>query len=127
GIIARNEEALRKLADEINSRGGRAAFAAADVADEGGLRAAAQKIVGELGHIDTWVNNAGGSIYGRIMDVPTDDLRQLFETNVWGVVNGSRIAVEHIRNSGGALINVGSEVSDSPIPLQGMYSASKHA
>jgi len=43
------------------------------------------------------------------------------------VVYGSRIAVETLRESGGALINVGSEVSDSPIPLQGIYSASKHA
>jgi hypothetical protein len=61
------------------------------------------------------------------MDVPTEDLRRLFETNVWGVVNGSKIAVEHLQNKGGALINIGSEVSDSPIPLQGMYSSSKHA
>lgn len=43
------------------------------------------------------------------------------------MVNGSRIAVEHFRERGGALINVGSEVSDSPVPLQGMYSSSKHA
>ena len=127
GLIARNEGALRQLANEITQNGGRAAYAAADVADESALRAAARKIADELGTIDTWVNNAGGSIYGRIMDVPTDDLRRLFETNVWGVVNGSRIAVEQLRGSGGALINVGSEVSDSPVPLQGMYSSSKHA
>jgi short-subunit dehydrogenase len=127
GLIARNESALRQLAEEINSAGGRAAFAVADVADESSLRTAGQKIAGELGGIDTWVNNAGGSVYGRIMDVPTEDFRRLFETNVWGVINGSRIAVELLRERGGALINVGSEVSDSPVPLQGVYSASKHA
>src|SRR5829696_5892886 len=127
GLIARNEQALRELADQINSNGGRAVFAAADVGDEGALRSAASKIVSELGQIDTWVNNAGGSVYGRIMDVPTEDLRRLFDTNVWGVVNGSRIAVENLRANGGALIDVGSEVSDSPVPLQGMYSSSKHA
>ena len=59
--------------------------------------------------------------------MPTEDLRRLFDTNVWGVVNGSKIALEHLRESGGAIINVGSEVSDAAIPLQGMYSASKHA
>jgi short-subunit dehydrogenase len=126
-LIARNEAALRELADEINSGGGRAIYAAADVADENALREAARKTVERFGGFDTWVNNAGGSIYGRIMDVPTDDLRRLFETNVWGVVNGSRVAVEHLKERGGALINVGSEVSDAPIPLQGMYSSSKHA
>lgn len=126
-LVARNEAALRELTDEINSGGGRAVYAVADVADENALREAAQKAKAEFGGFDTWVNNAGGSIYGRIMDVPVDDLRRVFETNVWGVVHGSRIAAEHLRERGGAIINVGSEVSDAPVPLQGIYSASKHA
>ena len=126
-LIARNEDALRELTDEINSGGGWAIYSIADVADEAALRRAAQKARQEFGGFDTWVNNAGGSIYGRIMDVPTEDLRRLFETNVWGVVNGSKIAVEHLQDRGGALINVGSEVSDAAIPLQGMYASSKHA
>jgi short-subunit dehydrogenase len=127
-LIARNEEALRELSEEINSSGGgRAIYFAADVADENAVREAANKAKAEFGRIDTWVNNAGGSIYGRIIDVPTDDLRRLFETNLWGVVYGSRVAVEYLRMRGGALINLGSEVSDAVVPLQGMYSASKHA
>lgn len=126
-LIARNEDGLRTLAEEIDSAGGRATYAVADVADENALRRAAERAVEEFGGIDTWVNNAGCSVYGRIMDVPTEDLRRLFETNFWGVVNGSRIAVEHMREQGGALINIGSEASDSPVPLQGTYSASKHA
>lgn len=127
GLIARNEDALQKLTNEINLSGGRAVYAAADVADDAALRAASEKIVNEFGGFDTWVNNAGGSIYGRVTDVPTEDLRRMFETNVWGVVNGSKIAVEHLREKGGALINLGSEVSDAPVPLQTMYSSSKHA
>src|SRR5829696_2865245 len=91
GLIARNEQALEELCTEIRSNGGRCAFAAADVADEAALKIAAEKVATELGAVDTWVNNAGGSIYGYIMDVPTEDLRRLFETNFWGVVNGSRI------------------------------------
>jgi hypothetical protein len=67
------------------------------------------------------------SIYGRGLDVPIADMRRLFETNFWGVVYGSRIACEHLREHGGALINIGSEVSDKAVPLQGIYSASKHA
>jgi short-subunit dehydrogenase len=126
-LVARNEEALRKLAGELGENGGRAIYVAADVADEEALRKAAEKAVREFGGFDTWVNNAGGSVYGRIADVPTEDLRRVFETNVWGVVNGSRIALAHLRGKGGAIINVGSEVSDAPIPLQGIYSASKHA
>src|SRR5215207_7139651 len=126
-LIARNEDALQRLASELSLSGRRAIYHAADVADEGSLREAADKAVREFGRIDTWVNNAGGSIYGRILDVPVEDLRRVFETNVWGVVYGSRIAVEHMRERGGALINIGSEVSDAPVPLQGIYSSSKHA
>ena len=125
--VARNEEALDALVDEINSSGGNATYTIADVADEDALNRAAQTARQQFGSIDTWVNNAGTSIYGRIMDVPTEDLRRLFETNFWGVVNGSRIAVENLRQRGGALINLGSETSDAVAPLQGTYSASKHA
>lgn len=126
-LVARNENALRQLATKINAAGGNAVYTVADVGDEMELREAAHQAVENFGGFDTWVNNAGGSIYGRVLEVSTDDLRKLFETNVWGVVNGSRIAVEHLREKGGALINIGSEVSDAPVPLQTMYSASKHA
>jgi len=126
-LVARNGDALHKLANDVNESGGKAVYSVADVADEAALRKAAEKAVGAFGRIDTWINNAGGSIYGRIMDVPTEDLRRLFETNLWGVVNGSKIAVENLLENGGALINVGSEVSDIPVPLQSMYASSKHA
>ncbi|MFL6466338.1 MAG: SDR family NAD(P)-dependent oxidoreductase, partial [Pyrinomonadaceae bacterium] len=48
-------------------------------------------------------------------------------TNFWGVVNGSLIAARNLKINGGAIINVGSTLSDRAIPLQGMYCASKHA
>jgi NAD(P)-dependent dehydrogenase (short-subunit alcohol dehydrogenase family) len=51
----------------------------------------------------------------------------LFETNFWGVVYGSLIATRTLKIHGGALINVGSTLSDRAIPLQGIYCASKHA
>ncbi len=126
-LIARNHDALRELTDEINSNGGRAVSFAADVADEHALREAANKAKTELGGFDTWVNNAGGAVYGRIAEISNEDSRRLFETNFWGVVYGSRIAVEHLKEKGGALINLGSEVSDTPVPFIGMYAASKHA
>ncbi len=126
-LIARNENALRELTDQIKAKGGQAIYYAADVADENALREAANKAMTEFGGFDTWVNNAGGAIYGKIADVSNEDSRRLFETNFWGVVYGSRIAVEHLKEKGGALINVGSEVSDISVPLIGMYSTSKHA
>jgi short-subunit dehydrogenase len=81
----------------------------------------------EFGRIDTWVNNAGLGMYGRLLDQPVEEQRKLFDINFWGVVHGCAIAVEHMRTRGGTIVNVGSEVSDRAAPLLGIYSASKHA
>src|SRR5688572_6313476 len=126
-LIARNEEALVQVCSEINAAGGRAVHYAADVADERSLRDAARRAAEEFGRIDTWVNNAGVAIYGKVDEVSEEDARRLFETDFWGVVAGSRVAMEHLRERGGALINVGSEVSDMVVPLLGFYCAAKHA
>jgi short-subunit dehydrogenase len=133
-LAARNEEALRQLEQEINSAaggntgGGRAAYVVADVGNEDDHRKILDTAVQRFGGVDTWVNNAGASIYGRIEQVPADDAKRLFDTNFWGVFHGSKMALEHLKTRGpGAIINVGSTVSDRSIPLQGVYSASKFA
>ncbi len=122
-LAARNQETLKELSRELSQ----AERVPADVANEEQLRRVADHAIEKFGHFDTWVNNAGVSIYGPLMDVAIEDQRRLFETNYWGTVIGSKIAVEHLRRKGGALINLGSVLSDVSIPLQGAYSASKHA
>jgi short-subunit dehydrogenase/ElaB/YqjD/DUF883 family membrane-anchored ribosome-binding protein len=128
-LIARGEADLKALTEELQATGARAAWAVADVADHAALSEAAEKCVRLFGGFDTWVNNAGVSIYGAIRATTLDDQRRMFETNYWGVVNGSLVAAEHLRKryNGGAIVNVGSILSDAPMPIQGVYSASKHA
>ena len=128
-LIARGEGDLKTLVEELQATGARVAWAAADVADHDQLAEAAEKCRRLFGGFDTWVNNAGVSIFGAIRETTLEDQRRLFETNYWGVVNGSLIAAEHLRErpDGGSIINVGSILSDAPMPVQGIYSASKHA
>jgi short-subunit dehydrogenase len=126
-LVARSEGTLHDLQQNIANAGGEAVVAVADVADRGALEDAARIAIERFGRIDTWINNAGVSIYGRLDEVSDEDNRRLFETNFWGTVYGSQIALPYLKRQGGALINVGSEVSDAVIPYQGMYSASKHA
>lgn len=126
-LAARDDVALERLVDEIRDQGGQAIHVAVDVASEEEVRRIADVATAAFGGFDTWVNNAGISVYGRTHEAPIDDLRRMFETNFWGVVYGSRVASEHLRERGGAIINIGSELSDVAAPLQGMYSASKHA
>jgi short-subunit dehydrogenase len=127
-LAARNGSALEQLASELSSQGSKVATVVADVGKEEDVARIARSAVDRFGHFDTWVNNAGISVYGRIDEVDTEDFRRLFDTNFWGVVYGSLEAVRHFKqHGGGALINLGSEVSEVGLPLQGMYSASKHA
>jgi len=126
-LSARSEESLADITREIQAAGGQAASVAADVADRNALNQVAQVAIDRFGGFDTWVNNAGVGIYGRLEETSEQDARKLFDTNFWGAVHGSLISAEHLRRRGGAIINVGSVASDNAIPLLGMYSASKHA
>jgi short-subunit dehydrogenase len=124
---ARSKHALKALVEETRANGGDAIAVVADVGVEADVNRIAETALGYYGGFDTWVNNAAGSVYGGCLDVTIEDMRRVIETNFWGVVYGSRAACRHLRTHGGALINIGSEVSDRAVPLQGIYSASKHA
>ena len=126
-LSSRNEAELQRVVQAINDAGGRATYAVADVANPEELDAVAHEAIRSFGGIDTWVNNAGISIYGKLTEVPMADKKRLFDVNFWGVVNGCRTAVLQMRERGGTIINIGSIVSDQAVPLQGIYSASKHA
>jgi short-subunit dehydrogenase len=126
-LSARNAEALRRLTDEINASGGEAIYVAADITRLEEVRRIADAAIRRFGGFDTWVNDPAVSIYGRVLEVPLEDHRQIFEINYWGVVHGTMVAVEHLRRRGGALIQIGSALSDRAIPLQGTYCATKHA
>lgn len=126
-LSARSEEALAKIVEGINLSGGETIYVVADVGDRNQVDRIAAEAIRRFGRIDTWINDAGVSIYGRLDQVSEQDSRRLFDTNFWGVVNGSLAALPHLKKQGGVLINVGSEVSEAVLPLQGMYSASKHA
>ena len=126
-LCSRNEPELRETVSAIEEGGGKARFVVADVANQEDVERLAARAVEEFGTIDTWVNNAGVSFYGNLTEVAIEDMRRLFEVNFWGTVYGARAAVARLRGAGGALINIGSIVSDRAVPLQGAYSASKHA
>jgi short-subunit dehydrogenase len=123
-LAARSERTLNDVAGRL---GGEVLTVACDVADRAQIDRVADAAVRRFGRIDTWVNNAGQGLYGRLDEVAEADSRRLFDINFWGVVNGSLAALPHLKTQGGALINVGSEVSEAYVPVLGMYTATKHA
>ena len=126
-LVARNEEALLKVRDEIRAAGGQAEYAVADVSDRAQLEAAAVRAQEVFGGIDAWVNDAGAFIYGALDEVPIEDQRRVFDVVYWGTVYGTLVAAEALKSAGGAIVNVGSVLGEIAIPYQGAYCAAKFA
>jgi short-subunit dehydrogenase len=126
-LTARSKNTLSEIIHKLRAQGDDAIFIPCDVAVREDVQRVAQAAIDYFGRIDTWVNNAGISIYSRLDEVSEADARRLFDTNFWGVFNGSLVALPFLKRQGGALINIGSEVSEAALPLQGIYTASKHA
>jgi short-subunit dehydrogenase len=126
-LAARSSGALDKIVSKITAAGGEAIAVTCDVSDGAQVDRLVEAAVARFGRIDTWVNNAGQGMYGRLDEVSQEDNRRLFDINFWGVVNGSLAAIPRLKEHGGALINLGSEVSEAYVPLLGMYTATKHA
>lgn len=126
-LSSRNERDLTRIVREIKRAGGEAIYVLADVSDYDDMENLRDEAVRHYGQIHTWVNNAGVSMFGPILEIPLEDEKQLFETNFWGVRHGCHVAVDAMKDSGGVIINLGSELSVRANPVQGIYSASKHA
>jgi short-subunit dehydrogenase len=131
-LVARDPDSLDDAARRCRDEGAEVETVVADVGDRAVFDLILDRANERFGGFDTWVNNAGVSVYGESKDIPEEDARGVFETNYWGVVHGSLAAAEHVRQRGEAehgvaIVNLGSVLSDRAIPLQGHYSASKHA
>ena len=128
-LTARNEQALRQICEELTAEGRRVHPVVGDVGDPEDVAKIARAAIARFGGFDTWVNDAGVGVYAELTELSHEDHERIFRTNYFGVVNGSLEAVKHFRGKpgGGALINVGSALSDIAAPLLGAYAASKHA
>lgn len=128
------EEPGIPTADVIRSRGGRAVFAEADIADPAALAAAADLALAEFAGLDVWVNNAGVS-FGKagILEAGDEQFARTLEVNVQGTWNGARAAYTRMRElepTGrlrGAIVNIGSVAGVIGQSGLAAYSASKGA
>lgn len=126
-LAAPNGEALDGPVKKILKSGGKAIAVITDVSNEKEMQNLRNQAFHNFGSIDTWINNAGTSIYGYLLDSDFEEEKKIFDTNFWGTKIGSVLAVKAMKEKGGVLINLGSEVSVAAQPLLGIYSASKHA
>lgn len=127
-LVARNAKALDRVAEELRNKGGNVATCAVDVAEEGSAEKIADVASREFGGFDTWVNDAAVSDYGTLEEIGEAEHRRVFDVNYFGVLKGSLVALDHLRKrGGGAIVNIGSVLSDRSLICQVPYSAAKHA
>src|SRR3954454_21434859 len=101
---------------------------ALDVTDEDSMQAAVATVVEEQGAVGALVNNAGYSQSGAIEEVPLDEVRRQFETNVFGLVRMCQLVLPGMRAQGhGRIVNVSSMGANFTFPGGGFYHATKYA
>lgn len=127
-VGARNMEALNELVREITESGGLAYAAETDVTNREDVERLAETAINYFGRIDTWVNNAGVSVYALFDKLADEEIKRIMDVNFMGTVYGLQVALPILRaNGGGTVINIASVTGKRAIPLQSVYSASKYA
>ncbi|MCI2227789.1 SDR family oxidoreductase [Polaribacter sp. MSW13] len=92
------------------------------------INAAIDQIIKEEGRLDILINNAGMGITGPIEDTPTDEMRAVFNTNLFGAIDVMKAALPQMRKQkSGTIINVTSIAGYMGLPFRGLYSATKGA
>jgi len=99
-----------------------------DVVDPSSIQNACERILNEVGRIDTLVVNAGYGISGAVEFTSLTDAKKQFDVNFFGAFNTAKTFLPHFRRQGfGSIIFVGSVAGVFAIPFQSFYSATKSA
>ena len=128
GLIARDAKALNDVKQEIESLGGQAAVAAADVSDADAVFAAAEKLENELGPVDVWVNDAMVTVFSPVSKMTPEEFRRVTDVTYLGFVHGTMAALRLMKpRDRGTIVQVGSALAYRGIPLQSAYCGAKFA
>jgi glucose 1-dehydrogenase len=126
-VASRSQKSVDEAVQLIQAEGGQASGLAVDVANLEQMERLAEHAVSQHGRLDIWVNNAGTSgPYGPTLGFTPQDFYLVVQTNILGVYNGSRTALDHfMAQRSGKLINILGHGYNRPVPWQNAYGASK--
>ena len=99
-----------------------------DVTDASSIKAVVESVLEQYGRIDVLVNNAGYALRGAVEEVDVEAVRDMFDTNVLGIIRMLHAVAPIMRRQGsGCIVNVGSLAGKFGGPANGTYAATKHA
>jgi 3-oxoacyl-[acyl-carrier protein] reductase len=126
GLLARTEKDVKELAAAIEARGGKAAFATADVSNRQAVEQAVADLKSKLGSFDILINNAGTGTFGSFLELDPETWEQQVKVNLFGVYYVTRAVLpDMIAAKAGDIINISSTAGKSGSALTSAYSASK--
>jgi NAD(P)-dependent dehydrogenase (short-subunit alcohol dehydrogenase family) len=127
-LLARGEEALAGVGEEVEAEGGTALAIGVDVSDAAAVEEAAERIEAELGPIEVWVNDAMTTVFAFFQDIEPDEFERATDVTYHGSVWGTRAALKRmVPRDAGTIVEVGSAMAYQGIPLQAPYCGAKHA
>ena len=131
-LAARRRERLDAVAASIRDQGGTALSLEVDITDLEQAGTAVQRTVGELGRLDTLVNNAGIMLLGPALDAPTDEWERMVALNVLGSLYVTRAAIPHLVQAAAGeprqvadIVSISSTAGRVARPGAGVYSLTK--
>jgi NAD(P)-dependent dehydrogenase (short-subunit alcohol dehydrogenase family) len=97
-----------------------------DVRNSDSIQAAVAKIIASSGRLDIVINNAGVGITGPLEEIPSEEIKNNFETNLFGPIEVMKAALPQMRTQkSGLIINITSIAGYMGLPYRSIYSASK--
>ncbi|MGP4071537.1 3-ketoacyl-ACP reductase [Piscibacillus sp. B03] len=128
GLIARTEEKLQKVAEELKSYGVNVEYEAVDISDMDAVNNAISQLRNRLGKADILINNAGVGSRGDLIDANPDEWKKPIEVNVFGTYYVTRAVLpDLIEKNKGDIINISSSNGLKATAGSSAYSASKFA
>ena len=101
---------------------------ALDVRHVDSIQRAVADVIAKSGRIDVVINNAGVGITGPIEEIPSEEIKNNFETNLFGPIEVMKAVLPQMRSQkSGLIINITSIAGYMGLPYRGIYSASKGA
>jgi len=127
-LASRNAERLARVAQELRAYRGRSLAVPTDVTDGQAVEAMVKRAAEEFGSVDILVNNAGLGLHATLAEGSMENIRYLFEVNVFGALNCIRAVVPYMKQQRrGQIINVSSLAGKIAAPNEGAYAATKFA
>lgn len=122
-ITGRTEATLKESAAQHAN----IAYVVADIAKPGDVARSIAEVVRRNGRLDALVNNAAVCEIAPLPIADVDHVHRMFDTNVIGLIETTRLALPHLEQSRGAIVNITSTVADHPFANMSVYSATKAA